>query len=207
MEFTPFAKMARLNREVVVTEKIDGTNASILIQQAIKMSEGHADWPYKPEPEAITYFYGPDGSCWNVFAGSRNRWVTPEKDNYGFAKWVLTNIEDLKELGPGHHFGEWWGQGIQRGYGMDRKVFSLFNTGKWNMVNKPACCSVVPVLYQGLMEDMDVIGILEALKYDGSQAAYRFMDPEGICIFHTAANMYFKKTIKHDESPKGLLRT
>jgi hypothetical protein len=30
------------------------------------------------------------------------------------------------------------------------------------------------------------------------------MDPEGIVIFHTAANMAFKKTLKKDEVPKSL---
>ena len=32
MNFIEFPKMARLSREAIITEKIDGTNASIFIQ-------------------------------------------------------------------------------------------------------------------------------------------------------------------------------
>ena len=32
-EFKPFPKMPRLNREVLLTEKIDGTNASVFIRE------------------------------------------------------------------------------------------------------------------------------------------------------------------------------
>ena len=49
---------------------------------------------------------------------------------FGFARWVETNRERLITLlGPGLHFGEWWGSGIQRGYGLTKgdKRFSLFN--------------------------------------------------------------------------------
>jgi hypothetical protein len=88
MEFTEFPKMARLTREVIVTEKIDGTNAQI--------------------------FIGEDGT---IMAGSRTRWITPQDDNFGFAGWVDAHRDELLTLGPGRHFGEWWGAGIQRRYG------------------------------------------------------------------------------------------
>ncbi len=32
LEFNEFPKIARLSREIVITEKLDGTNASIFIQ-------------------------------------------------------------------------------------------------------------------------------------------------------------------------------
>lgn len=35
MEFRAFPKMSRLTREVIVTEKIDGTNACIFIGEAL----------------------------------------------------------------------------------------------------------------------------------------------------------------------------
>ena len=54
------------------------------------------------------------------------------------------------ELGVGQHFGEWWGFGIQRGYGLHERRFSLFNTGRWSdPAVRPACCGVVPVLADG----------------------------------------------------------
>ena len=102
-EFQEFQKIARLSRNCSITEKIDGTNACIYI--------------------------GEDGE---FLTGSRTRWITPEDDNYGFAKWALAHKDELMALGPGRHFGEWWGSGCQRGYGLTNgeKRFSLFNTSR-----------------------------------------------------------------------------
>lgn len=121
-EFEPFQKIGRIKRSCVVTEKIDGTNAQVHILE--------------------------DG---RIRAGSRRRYITPEIDNYGFAKWVAENEEELSRLGPGRHYGEWWGSGIQRRYGLtDDKRFSLFNTLRWSdPAARPECCSTVPVLYGG----------------------------------------------------------
>ena len=180
MEFIPFPKMCRLNRDIVITEKIDGTNAQI----------------YITEPDS-------EGNM-KILAGSRTRWITPEEDNYGFARWVRDNAKELIRLGPGQHFGEWWGSGIQRKYGMQEKVFSLFNTHRWSDPNlRPACCSVVPVLYQGVFDTTFIEEVLIYLKTTGSQAAPGFMKPEGIVVFHTAGNFCMKKTIEKDEVPKS----
>lgn len=178
MDFEPFRKIARLSREIVITEKIDGTNASVCITE--------------------------DGQ---FLTGSRTRWITPEQDNYGFAKWAESNKAELMKLGVGHHFGEWWGQGIQRNYSQTTKRFSLFNTAKWSDdALRPACCEVVPVLYQGPMEDRGVLkGVKEALATlaKGSVAAPGFMKPEGIVIYHPQGNILFKKTLEKDEEPKS----
>ena len=175
IEFQPFPKIARLSREVIVTEKIDGTNASIWI--------------------------GEDGT---MRAGSRSRWITPDDDNFGFARWVAENADDLRQLGPGHHFGEWWGRGIQRGYGLAERRFSLFNTSRWSDDEvRPACCHVVPVLYRGAFDTNAVIGALDMLKATGSVAAPGFMKPEGVIVFHVAGNVGFKKTLEKDEEPKS----
>lgn len=106
-------------------------------------------------------------------------------------------------LGVGRHYGEWWGQGIQRGYGMDEKVFSLFNTGRWNSETKPPCCEIVPVLYEGNFNEVAITDTINCLKSDGSQAALGYGDPEGIVIFHSAASALFKVTCKNDEKPKS----
>ena len=179
-EFKPFAKIARYSRGMVVTEKIDGTNAQV--------------------------FIGEDGE---FLIGSRTRWITPEADNFGFAKWAIEHKEELLQLGPGQHFGEWWGAGIQRRYGLTEKRFSLFNVGRWRddegntKPELPCCCGVVPVLYRGPISDSAIAGIMDELLSDGSQAAPGFMEPEGIVIFHTAARVMFKKTLKNDEGGKG----
>lgn len=175
--FVEFPKMARLSRECIITEKIDGTNAQIYITD-----EG------------------------DFLTGSRNRWITPEADNFGFARWALENKGELLKLGPGRHFGEWWGSGIQRGYGLKEKRFSLFNTARWTEETKPACCHVVPVLYRGEFNTEIVEDVLWMLVSQGSQAVPGFRKPEGIVCFHVAANMGFKKTIEKDEVPKSLTR-
>jgi len=175
VEFVEFPKIARLSREVVVTEKIDGTNASIYI--------------------------GEDGT---FLTGSRSRWITPDDDNFGFSKWAHEHKDELLALGPGTHFGEWWGAGIQRRYGLTEKRFSLFNTSRWADV-RPACCHVVPVLYQGIFDTARINEQLESLARCGSVAAPGFMKPEGVVVYHTAGNVGFKKTILKDEVPKALL--
>lgn len=174
-EFVEFPKMARLSREIIITEKIDGTNACVYISD--------------------------DGAT--IKAGSRTRWITPQDDNFGFAGWVEKNKEVLRELGPGRHFGEWWGVGVQRGYGLTERRFSLFNVSRWADA-RSACCHVVPTLYRGPFEMAEVYEALESLKENGSAAAPGFMKPEGIVMFHTAANIGFKKTLEKDDVPKAL---
>lgn len=175
MEFEEFQKIARLSRNCVITEKIDGTNGCIAFND-----------------------YG------EMFIGSRSRWITPEDDNYGFAKWAYERIAVLALLGPGRHFGEWWGAGIQRRYDQTQKRFSLFNAGRWTAENPPpACCSIVPILYSGIFTSTAADEALAMLRLHGSQAAPGFMRPEGIIIYQTAARQYFKKTLDKDEEYKG----
>ena len=173
-EFEAFPKMPRLSREIIITEKIDGTNAQVFI----------AD----------------DGT---ILAGSRTRWITPADDNFGFAAWVEEYADELRSLGPGRHFGEWWGAGIQRGYGIADKRFSLFNVSRWE-IDRPRCCGVVPVLYRGDFTTAAVDDAIAELRKNGSMAAPGFMNPEGVVVFHLAGNVGFKKTLDKDEVPKGM---
>lgn len=175
LEFHPFNKIPRLNREVIVTEKIDGTNGCVHVAE--------------------------DGT---VTAGSRSRWITPEQDNHGFARWVAEHADELRALGPGYHYGEWWGQGIQRKYGLIEKRWSLFNVSKWSDdAMRPACCHVVPVICVGMDIRAAVEVSLMKLRLDGSLAAPGFMKPEGVVAFHTASGHLYKVTLEHDEAPKG----
>ena len=176
-DFAPFPKMPRLAREVIVTEKLDGTNAQVCISD--------------------------DGET--IRAGSRTRWITPDDDNYGFAAWVEANRDELLTLGPGRHFGEWWGAGIQRRYGLTEKRFSLFNVSRWSD-ERPACCHVVPVLYRGLFDTAAVEDCLGGLRIYGSNAAPGFMNPEGVIVFHVAGNVGFKKTLERDSEPKSMAK-
>lgn len=174
MEFVKFGKIARYSREAIVTEKIDGTNAQIFIDE--------------------------NGG---FLTGSRNRWITPENDNFGFSEWAHDNKEELLKLGPGRHYGEWWGSGIQRGYGLQdgEKRFSLFNVSRWG-TDRPTCCDVVPVIWRGYFDELDIDLIMSSFEYTGSFAAPGFMKPEGIIIYHTAGNLFFKKTFDNDDFGK-----
>lgn len=175
--FESFPKIKRLSREVVITEKIDGTNAQVYI------------------------YYDRDGDL-QIQAGSCNRWLTLENDNFGFARYVEENKEELLKLGPGRHYGEWWGLGIQRGYGLSEKRFSLFNTSRWNYETKPQCCHVVPELGRYRFDLVDYEEVMEGLKANGSYASPGFKNPEGIVVFHTHSNTLFKKTFDKDETGK-----
>jgi len=193
MEFTPFPKLSRWSRDIVVTEKIDGTNACICIEDL----EG----AYADGDKSIIYV---DGGL-AMRAGSRTRWITPEDDNHGFARWAHEHKDDLMLLGPGQHFGEWWGKGVQRNYAQPVRRFSLFNSVRWaDAATRPACCEVVPVLYQGPMFPGVMEKYIRQIEQTGSMAAPGFMDPEGVVLYHTAAGIAFKKTVKKDESPKGI---
>jgi hypothetical protein len=173
-EFREFQKIPRLSRPCVVTEKIDGTNGSIFV-----------------------------GERGEFLVGSRSRWITPEQDNHGFALWAYSHREELMGLGPGHHFGEWWGKGIQRGYGVLDKRFWLFNTARWSdSGSRPACCGVVPVLWEGVFETAAVDRCLDGLRAGGSVAAPGWMRPEGVVVYHRAGNLLFKKTLEKDDEPK-----
>lgn len=178
-EFLEFPKIARLAREIIVTEKIDGSNGVIYV--------------------------GEDG---DVVAGSRSQWLIGS-DNFGFAKWVQEHKDELRTLGAGRHYGEWWGSGIQRGYGLPKgeKRFSLFNTSKWSDdALRPSCCHVVPVLHVGIFSTQAIQDCLDDLRTRGSRAAPGFMKPEGVVIFHPQGNVGFKKTIEKDEEWKGKSR-
>jgi len=160
-QFESFGKIPRLSREVIITEKLDGTNAQILITDA-----------------------------GDFLVGSRNRFITPDNDNYGFARWCAEHRED---------------KGIQRGYGLGEKRFSLFNVTRWgDDTVRPSCCAVVPLLYQGSFDTEKIKSVLWGLQAFGSKAAPGFMDPEGIVIFHTASRQLYKKTLQDDDVPKSL---
>jgi hypothetical protein len=203
--FEEFPKIPRLNRECVITEKLDGINAVLFIG---KRSEFEAT--ISPAIAMTDDLF--------IYVGTRNQWITPYNDMCGLAKWVAENAADLFTLGPGRHHGEWWGSGVRRDYGLNRgeKRFSLFNTSRWvdpyDYVTKPEdpkvrwapkCCRVVPVIYRGLFKSEMVGTCIERLRTLGSVASPGFRRPEGVVIFHTAANQMFKATLEKDDEPKG----
>lgn len=180
--FVPWPKTPRLFRSILITEKIDGTNGAIIVTN--------------------------DG---RVAAQSRNRLVTPGKDtdNYGFARWVHENAGALRDaLGVGYHYGEWYGSGIGRGYGLTggEKRFALFNVNRYEKnphINDVDGLEIVPVL--GRIDGLDtdsIRGRLAALDLNGSTAVPGFMRPEGIIVYFTASDQVYKVLIENDHVAK-----
>jgi len=171
IEFKSFGKIPRENPFMVtISEKINGTNSCIVIQ------EGKI-----------------------VGVQSRKRFITPEDDNYGFAGWVRDHNDELLALGDGYHYGEWAGLGIQKNpHCLKEKELFLFNTFRWNPnnPNRPACCNVVPVLFEGLMLPDTISQQLLELQ---DRAAVG-QTPEGVVAYYHAFRKYTKHTII---SPNG----
>lgn len=191
--FRPFNKIPRLHGRCVVTEKLDGTNACVEFEKTAGGVFTMA--ACSRNRRLVTIEWHPDREQWPAV-----EWQDGKGDNFGFGQWFLAHYLELRALGYGRHFGEWWGQGIGRTYGLEEKRFSLFHANPLKTL--PACVSVVPeleVLEAFSSSQIDMI--MASLKVAGSQAAPGFMDPEGIVIFHERSGQLFKYT--YDAGPKG----
>jgi len=203
LEFEKFSSIGRLYREVVITEKIDGMNAGIVIKQCL------GEDLYR---NAITHvshvpFNGYEDCKFAVGVQTRRQFIDTTKDNQGLAAWVLAHARELViTLGPGKHYGEWWGRNIQRSYHQPRNWFSLFNTKRWNKDNVGHIDGLltVPVLYSGPYEDwvntmqlhrLETEGSFAAREVDGRKLDFR---AEGIVGWHTALDTYYKVTLDGD---------
>jgi phage tail protein X len=203
--FQAWPKIPRM-RNMIITEKIDGTNAAIGVSQHAFGT--HVDgWP----DSATSAFSKTDiddagmpNTEYLVWAQSRTRLIRPEDDNYGFARWVWDHADELAPfLGPGLHYGEWWGQGIQRRYGMTEKRFSLFNTKRWGWMRSPELpddvytppqIDCVPILRVHGIDTGVIEDTLDDLMANGSVAAPGFSEPEGIVVYFPDVDKMFKRT-------------
>lgn len=234
-DYPKFKSIPRLHRRVVLTEKIDGTNGLIDVidntpEGTVGATSVIGQDASGADVKAIdgASIHGTDAKTGNRYLirpGSHNRWLTPDNDNFGFGRWVWDHADELAELGPGRHYGEWFGKGIQSGYGLDEKRFALFNTSRWydpkdlrtsdadyqNVFTKAMPCpdpvTVVPVVRvaDGKRLNGAITDALNTLELEGSIIAPGFMKPEGVVVYHEAAGTYFKVTLKNDESPKSLV--
>lgn len=204
IEFKVWPKIPRLFREIVISEKIDGTNSAVIIQE----TEGD------PGPEVLSMVQR-DGKYYEVAAQSRNRLIFPGKttDNYGFAGFVQKNAEELFTLlGPGRHYGEWWGKGIQKRYQNAHPTirgFALFNTEKYKDLHVwlpmdggiEVLIEPVHVMYQGPYSEQAIRDTLEQLKKYGSWTSPSD-SAEGIVIFHTQSRQTYKVTLDGNDAGK-----
>jgi hypothetical protein len=182
--FAKWPSIQRLSSETCfVTEKIDGTNGVIYVPECI-------DQP--------------------VLAGSRERWLThadgepptKQEDNFGFGRWVHERSETLRQLGPGYHYGEFHGSGIQRNYDLLDRRWASFEYWRTDLDIVDVC--VVPVLYEG-SPDVAIAGMpvwdfeVQELREEGSVLYPGFPDPEGVVItFKNMNKAKFKRLCQND---------
>lgn len=217
IQFEGWPKTPRLSAGgVTITEKIDGTNACVIILP-YDGDDLSTDKCLSLGGVQFVIQFGQQERAWIVGAQSRKRLIFPGQDNAGFAGWVQSNAYALVDLlGPGRHFGEWWGQGIQRRYGMTHKVFSLFNTHKWGKVAaersdwtdsaRSINMTMVPTMYVGKFSDRVIEESLFVLRQTGSMAAAEWgqngQRAEGIIIRHRDLGGNLKAFVENDDVPK-----
>ena len=180
-EFRKWAKTKRfVDVEMVITQKMDGTNAQILFSK-------------DSTPDDI-----------RVMAGSRNRWLSSDKDNFGFHEFVAINYKELfAALGPGRHYGEWCGPQIQTTEGLDVRKFFTFNSSKEIDSTFQHLVSPVAELYRGPIDLHKIIESLEALTVHGSY--YNGFHPvEGIIV--SLSGVRYKIYLDQLESVKKLVK-
>ncbi len=207
-EFKSYPKIPRLEKLVwAITEKLDGTNGIVHIEPVNPYQLGAPD-PFVNALEAGAVAIVDNFA---VFAGSRSRWLQPgrQTDNYGFGEWVKNNADELVAiLGPGTHYGEWWGQGIQRNYGATRKRFTLFAPWRYPQVRDirdetgDEVLTKVPLLAQGSGSARSIQTAIDlwssSLERDGSPAVPGWMNPEGLVL--TLGNQNYKIVL--NDGPK-----
>lgn len=116
-EFKAFKKIPRITNTVCdITEKLDGTNGVIAIQDH-KL----------------------------VAVGSRSRWLSTKQDNQactdylGFYSWCLEPARKswLERLDDGLYYGEYVGAKIGRTYGLDHRRLYLFRYDLKEFIENP----------------------------------------------------------------------
>lgn len=211
MQFEKWPGIPRLSKEkMIITEKLDGTNACIVMQPA-----PHGVGDQELTDSGIVLGMPNENAPFGVelvefAAQSRSRFITPKDDNYGFAKWAYQNAEKLYAiLGYGKHYGEWWGSGIQRNYGLPEKRFSLFNAPRWNeqisylfATTPVAELRTVPMLYNG-PADWSQVELWREKLAQGSVAAPNFKGKaEGMVVYLRELNASYKVLIENDDIHK-----
>lgn len=198
--FRKWPKTARLDSPFDITEKIDGTNAAVVIL------------PFDPSPlydpqDRPLMHVAPEGEMepkFSVFAQSRTRLITPADDNFGFAQWVQdTAVTLVDDLGLGRHYGEWWGSKIQRGYGCTNgeRYFSLFDAKRWFHLADPSG-AVVPQFSTKNLGVVPVLAYGDELTPKHVNDALAWVQEEGSTLNSTTVAEGIVVRWWHDDSSK-----
>lgn len=195
-EFHSYPKIPRYENETfTLSEKIDGSNGVININD--------------------------DGK---IIAGSRTQWLIGQDskgrniDNHGFRQWVADHHDDLLKLGVGTHYGEWYGNKINRKYGLDHNRFMLFNRTRYESnISKqmaiqsicpgtpstrdelfPSCCELETVLMDNVcfnaLPDL-VREFCKSFITNGSRHVPGFKNPEGLIVRSNLRGTLYKVII------------
>lgn len=177
--FKSFPKIPRLSNETfTISEKVDGSNGLIFI----RIDPGYSSV---------------------MVAGSRSRWLyndgTETWDNFGFGRWVRDNKDSLWGLGAGYHFGEWYGQGINRNYGLKDRKFMLFDAKRYQGMHVfPEIVQMERVFAANVSFDIlmyTIDHVINDLYRDGSSIVRGYMKPEGIIVRSDLTNKVYKVLI------------
>ena len=176
VNYNSFPSIERLeNIYCIISEKIDGTNGLIEINET------------------------------NVRFGSRNRYVFFNDDNAGFANFFRDYEARFKDAAkdiitdesyPLRIYGEWFGCGIQRNYGLKDKFFMPFHLFYSKKLIEYQIPNIVTpnIMYAGKFSIEVVDACMQQLKLDGSGVVKNYKQPEGIVIFFPKYNFRLKET-------------
>lgn len=191
VEFKEWPKIPRGGKgeTITITEKIDGTNACVIVQET---SIGPIVVGCQSRTKLLSY------REIEQYEDAIN--VTGWRDlgeNYGFSAWVKANAEELSKLGEGYHYGEWAGEGIQKNHhNIEGKKLFLFNSERWRdgRQERPAGVECVPVLYEGEKGDHTIDNVMDDLWHHAKHEGYH---PEGIVIWYHKTRRYEKVTFEN----------
>lgn len=215
VSYPSFSSIERLeNIYCVISEKIDGTNGLIQIDYKY-------DWNGQRYDDHLVQF------------GSRNRYITTTDDNAGFANYFTPHIASIctlaeslinygdndnpKQDWPIYIYGEWFGKGIQRGYGLDEKYFMPFSSFYAEHMIKAGIPNIMMpnIMYTGKFSLEVVDNCMNRLTSGGFHTLITNYDyPEGVVIYFPKYNFRLKQTFEgskwernitkpeHDKKPK-----
>lgn len=223
-QFKSWGSTPRFHKGLHITEKINGTNAGVSVQG---FSYGHHVQNEIPG-DAILVVDDEKNVEYLVRAQSRKRIITPDNDNFGFAKWVWENADGLANLlGYGYHYGEWYGEGIQgNDLAVQGRWWALFNTWHWGAmphVERLLDSGIPNITHVPILHDEQKHGpadwttipkALEILNTRGSRADgymtlpnahkmdFHVEGPEGIIVWQRETRQRYKILLKEDDKHK-----
>jgi len=179
LKYPSFPSIERIeNIRCFINEKIDGTNGMIEITK-----------------DALRF-------------GSRNTYLSSKEDNHGFYKfckeYITYPVSDIiiRRLYPNNPptypvriYGEWFGKGIQRTYGLKARYFMPFNPYHADALTYCGVPYIVypAELYSGKFSVSQLELCMDDLKLRGSKVIEDYMNPEGVVIYFPKYNFSLKR--------------